>query len=232
MTVERHNRILTLVAGIVIGATGARHVQADTADVKSPRPPIPAVWSFKGGISSALNFDWYRPTGEQAGSSFGLAGMSIEAHNVRGFVAGVGADLGLKLWSSETELYTFGPTSQHLFTLYLYGTLGHNLWTSADRRIRTWGSFDAGRVWCSEEARGPGFGRGNDFAGTAVRVRASYLRHVSEIVALGITAGWQWAEPGFQSRRYQQPVNPTPQLNLSGPIIAAQLSLVSPLGKK
>lgn len=146
MTVERHNRILMLVAGIVIGATGARIVQADTADVRTSRPPIPVVWSLKGGISSALNFDWHRPTGEQAGSSFGLAGMSIEAHNVRGFVAGVGADLGLKLWSSETELYTFGPTSQHLFALYLYGTLGHEFWTSADQRIRSWGSLDVGRI--------------------------------------------------------------------------------------
>lgn len=232
MTRKRHTRLLVIAASIAIGPPGAQHILADTADARVPRPPIPVVWSLRCGISNALNFDWYRPTGEQAGSSFGLAGMSIEAHGVHGFIAGAGADLSGMLWSSDQELYTFGPTSQYLFALYLYGTLGHNFWTSADHRVRSWGSLDVGRIWCSEEANGPGFGRRNDFAGTAVRIRASYLRHVSEIVALGVTAGWQWAEPAFQSRRYQQPATPLPKLDLSGPILALQLSLVSPLGRE
>lgn len=193
--------------------------------------PTPIVFSFRGGLVGALNFDWYQPTGEQARGRFSLAGLAIEAHNPSNLVVGLGADFSWNTWTRDDDVEYYGRAMQRLSAIYLYGTLGRTLWQNPAASARSWCSVDIGWMSCNESPNYVSTATlEGDFAGTAVRVRASYLHHVTRTVALGVTGGWQWAEPTLQ-RRYSYNKDRLPRLKLSGPMIAASLSLVSPLGK-
>lgn len=191
----------------------------------------PIMFSFKGGVVGALNFDWYQPTVHPAEGRFSHVGFSLEAHDLKGFVVGFGADMSWNTWTREDADFYYGRAMQRLTTTYLYGTLGYSAWRHPAGTRRTWCSIDLGKMWCHEA---PYYGSTGvfegDFSGTAVRVRGSYLHHLTRAVALGVTGGWQWAEPTLQQRNWYHSA-PRPRLKLSGPMIAAHISLVSPLGK-
>lgn len=219
---------VAVVASTAPDAGADMALGGDSAALHSDTLPTPMIWSFKGGFQSALNLQWREPTGKQAGSRFTSAGLTIEADDLRRFIAGAGAEFAWSSWSAGDEYR--GPISQHMYALFLYGTIGYSVWKRVDGRARIWGSFDIGRIWCGEEVTTPGFGNSDDVSGTAARIRASYLRHLCGTVAFGVTGGWQWAEPRLQSG-FSSAGNSTPRVNLSGPLIAAHIALVSPLGK-
>lgn len=218
---------VAVVAIMVPDASADMSSGVDSAELHSDSARIPMIWSFTGGIQSALNLQQREPSGEQARSRFTSAGLTIEAHDLRRFIVGAGAEFAWSSWSAGDEYRP--PRSQHMYALFLYGTIGYNVWKRTDGRDRIWGSFDIGRMWAGDEVTTPGFGNSDDVSGTAARIRASYLRHLCGTVAIGVTGGWQWAEPRLQSV-YSSAGNSTPRVSLSGPLIAAHLSLVSPLG--
>ncbi len=210
-----------LLTVMLMSVSGARVAAGgDPAVSNSDSAPVPMICSFKGGLQNASNFRRHELSGVQDGGRFTAAELSIEAHDLRRFIAGAGAEFAWRIRSA----------GDHMYVAFLYGTIGYRVWKRVDGRARIWGSFDIGRIWCGDEVVTPGIGNSDDVSGTAVRLRASYLRHLCGTVALGVTGGWQWSEPRVKNG-YRSAVNSTPRVNLSGPMIAAQLSLVSPLGK-
>jgi hypothetical protein len=198
----------------------------DSTELQSDSPAIPVVWSFKGGFSGARSFDWSRPTREPAGSRFNHAGLTVEGHYLNRFVMGIGGEFS---WNrNDVKSIYFGHSTDELYAYYVYGTIGYAMWQSANRRSRTWSSLDIGQVRCSEKHSGASTAtvKDDEFVGICLRLRASYLRQFIGPLAIGVTGGWQWAKPDRETR-----TNATSQINLSGPLIAAHISLVSPLGK-
>lgn len=226
--------ILAITACLASPALGTQS-EFDEENIRardsSSRTPI--VFSFKGGIVGAMNFEWYHPTGEQARSRFSLAGITLEAHDLRGLVAGLGADYSWNTWTREDDVVYYGRAMQRLNAIFLYGTIGRTLWQNPAGSARSWCSFDIGKMWCNEEPGGSSTATlgNNDFTGVSVRVRASYLRHITRTLALGVTGGWQWAKPTLQNLHGRH-FDTIPRLKLSGPMIAAHISLVSLLGKR
>jgi len=225
--------VLAITACFANLASGA---QSEFDDENSRTPgtssPTPIMFSIRGGVIGAFNFDWYQPTGEEASSRFTAFGLCLEAHDLKGFVAGMGADYSWNTWTRDHDVQYYGRQIQRINSYFVYGTFGRELWKQRSGRERSWCSVDIGKMWCNEE---PGwfstttYGSGN-FSGVAVRLRASYLRKVNSSLAIGLTGGWQWAEPKLQ-QHHSPSIDPVPRLRLSGPMIAAQISLFGQLGR-
>lgn len=227
MTTLRTVVLIVAVVAIMVPDAGAdMSSDVDSAELHSDSPPTPIVWSFKGGFSGARNFNWARPTREPAGSRFNHAGLAVEGHNRNRLIVGLGAELS---WNrKEMKSIYFGRSVDELYAIYGYGTVGYTMWQSPDRNQRAWSSVDVGQVWSTERHSGASTAtvKDDEFTGLCIRLRATYLRQILGPVAIGITGGWQWAEPDCETA-----ANAASQINLSGPLIAANLSLVSPLGK-
>lgn len=221
-------RTVLLIAVVIAGATDSSVADVsqggDSAELRSDPPPTPIVWSFKGGLQGALNYDRVGLSVSQTGNRFNVVGLTVEAHDLKRLVAGLGVEFSWNRW----EISSSYPRSQSYYsrTASVYGTLGYSMWKSLDNRSRAWSSIDVGRIWYSEESTpfSTETISTSNLSDNLVRLRVSYLRQITGPLALGVTSGWQWAEPE------RQLWNSTKRVKLSGPLIAAHVSLVSPLG--
>lgn len=223
-------RTVMLIAVVIAGGAASSVADVsqggDSAELRSDPPPTPIVWSFKGGLQGALNYDRVGLSVSKTGNRFNVVGLTVEAHDLKRLVAGLGVDFAWNRW----EISSSYPSSRSYFsrTASVYGTVGCSMWKSLDSRSRAWTSIDVGRIWYSEESTpfSTETISTSNLSDNLVRLRVSYLRQISGPLALGVTSGWQWAEPEHHQW------NPTKRVNLSGPLIAAHLSLVTPLGKR
>lgn len=226
MTTLRTVVLIVAVVAIMVPDAGAdMSSDVDSAELHSDSPPTPIVWSFKGGLQGALNYNRLGTVETQSERQFNIVGLTVEAHDLKRFVAGLGAEFSWNRW----DINSIYPRARSYFsrTFSVFGTVGYSMWKSSDNRSRAWSSIDIGRIWYDEESTpfSTETASTSNLSDNLVRLRASYLRQITGPLALGVTGGWQWAEPERRSW------NSTKRADLSGPLIAANLSLVSPLGK-
>lgn len=187
----------------------------------------PIAFTLRAGVSAATSYDWQWRTEVDASPLLASIGPSIEFHRVHGFVIGTGCDIATQKWSVRDDSEESRPPDPSLRSLFVYGTVGRCVWNSRDNGLTSWIAADLGQFWS---------GHNNlDYTGASIRLRASWMRTVYGSVAVGVDAGWQWAEPQMQRdawNGYGPVPRDLPRMNLSGPLLAARISLVSTLGRR
>jgi hypothetical protein len=169
--------------------------------------------------------------GEVPDREFQLFGASFEFHRPRGVALGIGIEGANNGWSDDVGIDPLGSRMQ-IRSWLLYGSAGTYLWQPNSGGRTGWISVDIGTMWAIETRRTEYESAESAGTGPALRLRAAMTQEITNLISIGVDAGWQFAKPevSYESRDalMLDSLGANDWVNLSGPFVSLRLSLTMP----